>query len=119
MKNQSVTTILSTVSVAFLCNFSAASAQDVYQTKIGQLSTWYGHGAAILGDLNSDGFDEYAVGEDYDDTVAANAGRAMIYSGKTGATLHTLYGAAADDRFGSQIICVNDVNSDEIGRAHV
>lgn len=89
-----------------------AAAQTVQQTQPGTPFTWWGHGGAIVGDVNNDGFCDYAAGADYEDTNGANAGRVFVYSGKTGTLLYAVNGEAADDRFGSTIVGAGDINND-------
>lgn len=116
MKNNCPHFVVSLSAAVFICiNASSAAAQNIYKSQTGAQFTWYGHGAAIVGDVNADGFDDYAAGADYDDTTGANAGKVFVYSGKSGALLYSIFGASADDRFGSQIVGAGDINND--GRA--
>lgn len=56
-----------------------------------------------LGDLDGDGHADVLVGAPQDATRGANAGRATVYSGKTGAALLVLEGEHAGDRLGSAV----------------
>jgi FG-GAP repeat len=99
----------------------------------------FGTAVAALGDVDSDGVADFAVGVpghdvgDEEDGLA-NVGAAYIFSGKTGALIRTLEdpprgGAEAGAAFGSAIANAGDVNSDGVsdvvvgapgeGRVHV
>ncbi len=99
----------------------------------------FGNSVAALGDVNSDGVADFAVGVpghdigDEGDGVA-NVGTAYIFSGKTGAVIRTLEdpprgGEEAGAAFGTAIANAGDVNSDGVsdvvvgapgeGRVHV
>ncbi|MEZ5065872.1 MAG: FG-GAP-like repeat-containing protein [bacterium] len=86
------------------------------QTQGDQENALYGS-ALALGDFDADGFAEQVVGAaDFDVSGLADAGRVWIYPGRPGlpATTPSLMfdGAAAGDRFGSDVANVHDVNGD-------
>jgi hypothetical protein len=43
----------------------------------------FGAEAANVGDIDADGFDDFAVGAPFNDTGANNAGQVIVYSGRT------------------------------------
>jgi len=74
-------------------------------------------GASIagLGDINGDGFSDWAVGEPEDDSSAVDAGRVLVYFGGAnpdGISDLELRGNAAFHRLGLHIAAVGDVNGD-------
>ncbi len=77
-------------------------------------------GAAVagLGDLNGDGYGDWAVGLPGRDLPAANdAGAVQVFLGRAAPTLYptpdlTLLGPGADARFGSAITALGDVDGD-------
>ncbi len=75
----------------------------------------FGDSVAGLGDVNGDGFDDFAVAAWHHDAGGANAGAAYVYYGgrapDTSPDL-TLIGAAAGDGFGNFVWAAGDVNGD-------
>src|SRR5262245_24293344 len=65
----------------------------------------------FVGDVDGDGVDDYAVGA----PLAAPGGEAYVYSGLSGALLHTFVGEGADHQFGTDVSPAGDVDGD--GRA--
>lgn len=72
----------------------------------------FGQAVAMIGDFNNDGFDDFAAGAPNDDTVAIDAGRVNVYSGKDGTFLIGKLGDAATDGFGYSIAGLGDINND-------
>lgn len=69
-----------------------------------------------LNDLNHDSVPDYAVGAPGDDRQAETAsGSVFVYSGATGGQLRQIRGTQANERLGTQIVALNDVDGD--GRA--
>ena len=64
------------------------------------------------GDQNGDGYDDLIVGAPGVYTGGSFAGRAYVYSGQTGAVLHTFTGEAAGDWLGWSVSGAGDVNND-------
>ena len=73
---------------------------------------WLGSSVSLTGDVNGDGLSDYIAGAPLAGYSAPFAGRAVVYSGANGATLHTLDGGAAGDNFGAAARIVADVNAD-------
>lgn len=86
----------------------------------GQLAKDYlGTAVAYAGDVDNDGVGDVLVGSPrYDALVPtttmkiADAGRAVVISGATGAELFALYGSKAKDYFGSSVAGVGDIDND-------
>jgi len=69
-----------------------------------QERSWFGSSVAGVGDWNSDGFADVAIGsQQYDGPAGEDAGRVWIRSGADGSTLATLDGERAGDLFGSRV----------------
>ena len=84
------------------------------------LYTWYGDNAgdqlggavASAGDVDGDGRDDLIVGMRFDDDGGTDSGSARVYSGATGAVLHTFHGDSTGDQFGTSVGGGVDVNGD-------
>ncbi len=77
----------------------------------------YGVSVALVGDLNADGFSDYVVGADREDSVnGQDSGRAYVYLGADLFTLPTpagaLDGPSANAEFGNWVAAAGDVNGD-------
>jgi hypothetical protein len=89
----------------------------VLQQKPGDNSNdQFGWSVAITGDVDNDGVRDVIVGA----PLAVNGGgvqtgMARVFSGATGANLHTFYGVAAGDRFGNSVDGGFDTNNDGFG----
>lgn len=83
------------------------SGQDgsiLYWRKGTSAGAHFGWAVTGLGDVNNDGFDDYAFSSPrHDFPGKADAGRVFVYSGQNGALLKFLDGDAAGDRFGSAL----------------
>lgn len=67
---------------------------------------------AGVGDVDLDGFDDFAVGEPVYSGVANRAGRARVYSGATGLVLFEFLGAGPQEQLGRDVAAAGDVNQD-------
>ncbi|MBM3985930.1 MAG: hypothetical protein FJ296_09620 [Planctomycetes bacterium] len=75
---------------------------------------FFGHAVAGLPDVDFDGVPDLAVGASGDDSAGTGAGRVLLYSGATGATLHEWFGDAPGDAFGGWIDHAGDWNLDGV-----
>lgn len=76
----------------------------------------FGAAVAAIGDLTGDGSSEFLVGAPgFDDGLNEDVGRAYVFSGATGQTLHVLTGEQAGDWFGFSAGRAGDVNGDGVG----
>lgn len=67
-----------------------------------------------LGDLNNDGYGDFAIASPFVTTRehGPNTGRVYVYSGRTGTLLLRISGEAARDKFGYSVDSAGDVNRD-------
>lgn len=70
----------------------------------------FGASGASIGDVDHDGVDDYAIGAIHGGDFGS--GKVFVYSGATGAQIFALSGGPADDRFGTWIDGVGDVDLD-------
>ena len=78
----------------------------------GQAGQRLGYSAALLLDVNADGKGDVLVGAPED---TSQPGRALVYSGATGAPLFTFIGASPGDRMGEVLTSLGDYDHDGIG----
>ncbi len=74
----------------------------------------WGYGLGMVGDMNHDGYAEYAIGVPYDRHDGRAAGRVDLYSGRTKRILYHYYPGYADGAFGDELIGGDDLNGDGI-----
>lgn len=70
-----------------------------------------GESVCALGDVNGDGFPDFAGGGP---RSGALSGFVRVYSGRSGSVLATLNGTGAGDRFGASVSGAGDVNHDSV-----
>lgn len=74
-----------------------------------------GWGVAIIGDLDGDGFKDFAAGANkHDGPAGVDSGMLRVYSGATGQRMATFYGLAAGDRFGNTVAGGGDMDGDGV-----
>ena len=71
-----------------------------------------GHALCGLGDLDGDGFDDYALGATQQ---GVGPGYVRVVSGVNGALIHGLGGATSDESFGAALCSLGDVDGDGVG----
>lgn len=72
----------------------------------------YGAAVAGLGDLDADGFVDFAVGAPLDDWNGKDAGQVFVYSGRNGDLLFSVAGEDRRGQFGSALSGVGDLDAD-------
>jgi hypothetical protein len=91
----------------------AAPAQTLLFIEPGDVSgDQAGTALALVGDVDADGAEDFALGAPFNDVGGNFAGMARVYSGRTRLPLHTWYGALANERFGSALFGAGDVDGD-------
>lgn len=78
---------------------------------------WFGYAIEVLGDLNGDGYREFAIGSPNRASDLANKGYVNIYSGNRQLNfplLFRLYGDTPGARFGYSIASLPDINDDGV-----
>ena len=90
--------------------YSGASGRLIYQLD-GAESDLQGFAIADAGDVNGDGVSDILSGAP-SSAGHRGPGRLYLYSGKTGAPLHTFVGESANDFFGFDAAGVGDVDRD-------
>jgi hypothetical protein len=92
--------------------FSGATAGVLYTVNGTTNGDRFGNSVDGVGDVDLDGFDDFAVGAPNASSAGNNRGRVTVHSGATGLPLHTLNGTIDNDRVGSIVVGVGDVNGD-------
>jgi len=72
----------------------------------------FGIYVSSAGDVNNDGYDDFIVGALLNDAGGNDAGRAYVFSGQTGETIHVFTGEAAGDQLGWPVASAGDINGD-------
>ena len=93
----------------------SARTGDIIYSFFGQPGEFHGYAMADAGDVNGDRVHDIVIGAPGAAlTCGANPlrGRAYVYSGADGSTLHTLDGQAAGDQYGGAVGTAGDVNRD-------
>lgn len=98
--------------------FSGVDGTQIFSQVGGAAGDQFGASVSISGDVDNDGRADIAVGAPFADPgLGAEQGQVVVYSGATGAVIHTIDGATAGDRFGAAVTILGDLNAD--GRAEV
>ncbi|MBI4881171.1 MAG: FG-GAP repeat protein [Planctomycetes bacterium] len=101
------------VTAALLASFTGgASAQGILHSFYGNPGDLQGHAVSGAGDVDQDGVDDVIAGAPYNNLNGAKSGAARVFSGASGAVLHTFYGDSASDQFGWSVSGAGDVNQD-------
>ncbi len=92
--------------------FSGATGAILYTFNGTSNADRFGTWVDGAGDVNNDGFADVVVGAPQVSTAGSNRGRVTVHSGATGAVLWTFDGAVNQDRLGTIVAGVGDVNGD-------
>ena len=99
--------------ISLICVPSAYAECPPYYTFTGAAAgDQFGARLDNAGDVDFDGYDDIIVGAFGNDGGGSDAGRAYVYSGRTGDIIWTFTGAAAGDYFGLDVAGAGDVNND-------
>ncbi len=80
---------------------------------------WAGYSVAGAGDVDGDGYDDFAVGAPRDGRVAVESGLVTVHSGRTGAALWSFTGSERGEFLGRFVAGQGDVNADGYGDVFV
>lgn len=95
--------------------FSGADGSVLHQKNGTELAGQLGYSVAGLGDINGDGFDDFAAGANRASPgFRSNAGSVFVYSGSGGGLLFQKDGTAAGDQLGYSTAGGGDVNNDGV-----
>ena len=95
--------------------FSGATGLALYTLEGTRLNELFGSALAGMPDIDGDGLGELIVGAPFANTLnPTEAGEVFVYSGATGALIHTLSGVAPGDAFGSAACPAGDVDGDGV-----
>jgi len=81
--------------------YSGRDGRVILTLEARQPGEWFGREVGDLGDVDGDGHADVIVGGPRDDAGGENAGRAYVFSGRTGEPILTLTGEGVGDQFGS------------------
>ncbi len=100
---------------ALVLTCTIASAQTLSGSYFGDVpGARLGARFDVLGDVDGDGITDLVAGHPDDDTVAADAGRAVVLSGADGAILFTFLGDQPGDQLGYSVGGGGDVDADGV-----
>lgn len=94
--------------------YEAGSSEPVFVFEGEANGDRFGSSVAGLGDLTGDGYGEWLVGAPGSDANGDDAGRAYLFSGKSGQLMEIFTGIAADGWFGFSVAHVGDINGDGV-----
>lgn len=75
---------------------------------------FFGSAVSSAGDVNRDGRTDILVGAELNGDAGAQAGKAYVYSGRTGALIRELQAGDEGDHFGSAVDWTEDLNRDRV-----
>jgi hypothetical protein len=68
--------------------------------------------SAAIGDVNADGYTDYAIGESAANSGGSYRGKLTVYSGLTNAVIHAISGTTDGGYFGNSVAPAGDINQD-------
>jgi hypothetical protein len=92
--------------------FSGADGSVLYSLNGDSTGDQFGAAVSDTGDVNNDGVPDFIVGAPLDDNTGANSGSARVFSGASGAVLHTFNGDAERARLGTSVSGAGDIDGD-------
>jgi hypothetical protein len=95
--------------------FSGATSALLHHVEGDASASWFGVGVAGFGDVDGDGFGEFAVTAFRDSQNGHEAGLVRVYSGRSGAVMATMYGVSSADWFGYALASSADMDGDGKG----
>ncbi|MEM6570858.1 MAG: integrin alpha [Planctomycetota bacterium] len=98
---------------ASIANPGASGPQELYSRPSPVINDDFGTALAVLGDLDGDGLDDFAVGAPRT-TSTWPGGSVAVVSGASGSILHRFGPAAGGFRFGASLAIVEDLDGDGV-----
>ncbi len=92
--------------------YSGLTGDTLFRFNGEYIDALFGYAVSATGDVNNDGVNDFAIGQPGSITTANDIGRMFVFSGATGDTLYTFIGEEDEDRFGSAVAIIGDVNGD-------
>ncbi len=92
--------------------YSGVDGTQLFAIDGDDISDWFGHRVAFVGDTNDDGHDDFAVSATFDSDNGVEAGSVEVYSGADGTRLHRFEGDTPDDRLGWGLDTAGDFDGD-------
>ncbi|RMH05344.1 MAG: hypothetical protein D6702_00495, partial [Planctomycetota bacterium] len=92
--------------------FSGLGGVPLYTFYGSSAGAGLGRAVAGAGDVDGDGFGDFLLGAELDNTTGWAAGSAWVYSGWDGRLLFSFYGDGVGDEFGQALCALGDVNGD-------
>jgi hypothetical protein len=95
--------------------YSGADGRPLHTLRGGSVWDRFGSSVAGLhGDVDGDGWHDFAIGVPQRENGYREAGAVALYSGRTGALIRRAPGRARDAFFGTQLVAMGDVNADGV-----
>lgn len=92
--------------------YSGKTGKLLYRITGEHAGDMFGYMLENAGDINNDGVNDLIITAPYNDSGGEDAGRAYVYSGKTGNRIHRFTGENAGDEFGFRARNAGDVDND-------
>jgi len=92
--------------------YSGQTFSPLYVLSGDYMGDWFGFSVSTAGDINKDGYSDFAISAPRADAQAVNAGRTYIISGQDGDTLRVIYGEVTEELRGYRVVSAGDVNGD-------
>ncbi|MEL6429362.1 MAG: hypothetical protein AAFR54_09295 [Planctomycetota bacterium] len=92
--------------------YSGASGAELRRFDGDAAGDLFGGKAVAFGDVDGDGFPEFAVGMIGSSFAATDRGAVRVFDGATGATLYTLGGSTLGGEYGAAVSAAGDVDFD-------
>ncbi len=92
--------------------YSGADVSLIYEIDGTEAAAQFGWAVSGIGDINDDGWDDFAVAANRSDLGKENAGAVYLYSGRDATLLFTILGDGSGDQLGYSIDGAGDVDGD-------
>jgi hypothetical protein len=107
--NTKIDPVINCGCVYVISGASGAVQRRIYGQIAGEL---FGQSLASIGDVNGDGYPDFAVGAPNHSHAGPGTGRVTVISGATFGGLYTLYGDHEGDAFGTSLAGIDDIDGD-------